>query len=175
MTFGIKQSAYSLKLLGVAKGKEDNQRVRGVCGPVISDRATLGGASKAEVRKHFRSWCEARSEERDGRGATDPGLKDYHDTDTVFILPANYRGARMDLSNMVTVIIDGACDKRTPGDDEGSYPDIEGCTERYVCWRYEEVEMLVGTYEESHQYPLNHIDYKRPPLISSFGHESMPA
>ncbi|KAF5497584.1 hypothetical protein CGCS363_v008591 [Colletotrichum siamense] len=154
--------------------------------PVISDRATLEGASKAEVRKHFQSWCEARSEERDGPGATGtrtqglPRFKhcvyvDRKCLETLAKLPNNYRGARMELSNMVTVIIDGAFDRRTPGDDEGLYSEIEGCTERYVGWRYEEVEMLVGTYEESHQYPLSHIDYKRPPLISPFGRKSMPA
>lgn len=155
-------------------------------GPVISDRATLEGASKAEVRKHFRSWCEARSEERDGPGATGPSTQglprfkhcvyvDRKCLDTLAKLPNNYRGARMELSNMVTVVIDGAFDRRTPGDDEGLYSEIEGCTERYVGWRYEEVEMPVGTYEESHQYPLSHIDYKRPPLISPFGRQSMPA
>ncbi|GKT42728.1 uncharacterized protein ColSpa_02909 [Colletotrichum spaethianum] len=153
---------------------------------VISDQAMLDGASKADVRKHFRSWCAARSKERDGPGATRSKTKrlprfrhcvyvDQKCLDTLAALPANQDDDLGELSNVVAVVIDGAFDKRTPGDDEGSYPDIEGCTERYVGWRYEGIDMLVHTYEESHNYPLSHIDYKRPPLISPNGLSSMPA
>ncbi|KDN65634.1 hypothetical protein CSUB01_05410 [Colletotrichum sublineola] len=154
--------------------------------PVISDQATLDGASKADVRKHFKSWCEARSEERDGPGAAGPRTQhlprfkycvyvDRKCLDTLARLPANYRGTEWELSDVVAVLIDGAFDERTPGDDVGLYPDIEGCTERYVGWRYESIEMLAATYEGCHNYNLGHIDYKRPPLISPDGFESMPA
>ncbi|KAK1564276.1 uncharacterized protein LY79DRAFT_530181 [Colletotrichum navitas] len=154
--------------------------------PVIADQPTLDGASKADVRKHFNSWCAACSEERDGPGATKSKTKrlprfrycvyvDRKCLDTLARLPANQDKEDYDeLSNVVAVVIDGAFDKRTPGDDKGLYPDIEGCTERYVGWRYEGIDMLVNTYEESHNYPLSHIDYKRPPLISPDGLSSMP-
>ncbi|KAJ0269100.1 hypothetical protein Brms1b_011242 [Colletotrichum noveboracense] len=146
--------------------------------------ATLEGASKAEVRKHFISWREARSEERDGPGATKDRAKrlprfkhcvyvDRKCLDTLAGLPADCDEEK--LFNVVAVVIDGSFDEKTPGDDEGLYPDIEGCTARYVGWRYEDIEMLVDTYEESHNYPLSHIDYKRPPLISPNGRRSMPA
>ncbi|KAK2026960.1 hypothetical protein LX32DRAFT_641389 [Colletotrichum zoysiae] len=153
--------------------------------PVISDKATLDGASKAEVRKHFKSWCAARSEERDGHGATGSRTKhlprfkycvyvDRKCLDTLARLPANYRETRRQPTDVVAVLIDGAFDERTPGEDVGWYPDIEGCTERYVGWRYETIEMLAATYDECHNYDLGHFDYKRPPLISPFGFESMP-
>ncbi|WYZ42203.1 hypothetical protein EsH8_V_001098 [Colletotrichum jinshuiense] len=124
--------------------------------PVISDRATLDGASKADVRRHFKSWCAARSEERDSPGATRfrvrrlPRLKhciyvNRKCLDTVAELPADYTEALGELpqSNVVVVVIDGAFKERIPGDDQG-YPDVEGCTE-------------------------SGIDYKRPPLISPTG------
>lgn len=90
--------------------------------------------------------------------------------DTVAELPADYTEALGELpqSNVVVVVIDGAFKERIPGDDQG-YPDVEGCTERYLGWRYEDMDMLVDTYEEPHGYPLSGIDYKRPPLISPTG------
>ncbi|KAJ0330939.1 hypothetical protein COL922a_012231 [Colletotrichum nupharicola] len=138
----------------------------------------------AEVRKHFISWREARSEERNGPGATKDRAKrlprfkhcvyvDRKCLDTLAGLPADCDEEK--LFNVVAVVIDGSFDEKTPGDDEGLYPDIEGCTARYVGWGYEDIEMLVDTYEESHNYPLSHIDYKRPPLISPNGRRSMPA
>ncbi|KAF3798873.1 hypothetical protein GCG54_00008331 [Colletotrichum gloeosporioides] len=153
-------------------------------GPVMSDKATLDGASKADVRKHFISWRGARSEERDGPGATKDRAKrlprfkhcvyvDRKCLDTLAGLPADCD--EEELFKVVAVVIDGSVDEKIPGDEEGLYPDIEGCTARYVGWRYEDIEMLVDTYEESHNYPLSHIDYKRPPLISPNGLRSMPA
>ncbi|GJC89688.1 hypothetical protein ColLi_12526 [Colletotrichum liriopes] len=64
----------------------------------------LDGASKADVRKHFRSRCATRSEERDGPGATDSKTKrllrfrhciyvDSKCLDTVAELPADYNEA----------------------------------------------------------------------------------
>lgn len=156
-------------------------------GPVISDRATLDGASKAEVRRHFKSWCAGRSEERDGPGARKKGVRrlprfkhclyvDRKCLDTLSRLPENYcELQRTDHeSNVVVVVIDGAFDERTPGSDQGLHPDVEGCTERYVGWRYEDIEMVVTTYNESHHEPLSDFDYKRPPLISPNGFSSMP-
>ncbi|KAF0315194.1 hypothetical protein GQ607_017577 [Colletotrichum asianum] len=150
--------------------------------PVISDKATLDGASKADVRKHFQSWCEARSEERDGPGATRAGrlprfnycvYVDRKCLDTLAMVPENYfMSSRLrEQSNLVAVMLD----KKAPGNRRDVWPEVEGCTGRYVGWRYEEVDMLVGTYEESHMYDLSHIDYKRPPLISPSGRKSMPA
>ncbi|KAJ0360196.1 hypothetical protein COL26b_014151 [Colletotrichum chrysophilum] len=152
-------------------------------GSVMSDKATLDGASKADVRKHFISWREAHSEERDGPGTTKDRAKrlprfkhcvyvDRKCLDTLAGLPADCD--EEELFKVVAVVIDGSFDEKTAGDDEGLYPDIEGCTARYVGWRYEDIEMLVDTYEETHNYPLNHIDYKRPPLISPNGRRSMP-
>ncbi|KAK2055317.1 hypothetical protein LY76DRAFT_662379, partial [Colletotrichum caudatum] len=140
-------------------------------GPVISDRGTLDGASKADVRKHFKPRCAARSEDRDGPGATRSGTKrlprfrncvyvDRKCLDTVAELPAHFdkvQGRRRE-SNVVAVVIDSDFDKLITGVGQGIHPDIEGCTKRYVSWRYKEVEMLVGTYEESHNPPLSHID-----------------
>lgn len=155
---------------------------------MISDPATLDGASKADVKKHFQSWCAARSEERDGPGAAKSGTKrlprfqhcvyvDRKCLDTVAELPASYmssRGRRPG-SNVVAVVIDGTFDETTPSNDQGLYPDVEGCTGRYVGWRYDDIEMLVNTYEEAHDYSLSGIEDKRPPLISPFGFKSMPA
>ncbi|KAI8270552.1 hypothetical protein K4K58_009889 [Colletotrichum sp. SAR11_239] len=151
-------------------------------GPVISDKATLDGASKADVRKHFESWCEARSEERDGPGATRAGrlprfnycvYVDRKCLDTLAKLPENYFMSSWlrERSNLVAVMLD----KKAPGNRRDVWPDVEGCTKRYVGWRYEEVDMLVSTYEECHMYDLSHIDYQRPPLISPSGRKSMPA
>lgn len=156
-------------------------------GPVISDRATLDGASKADVRRHFKSWCAARSEERDGLGATSaragrlPRFKhclyvDRKCLDTVAEIPEGFceHKRRGDESNVVVVVIDGGFDQRAPGPDQGLHPDVEGCTERYVGWRYEEIDLVMSTYQESHQYPLSHQAYRRPPLIAPFGFKSMP-
>lgn len=154
-------------------------------GPVISDRATLDGASKADVRRHFRSWREARSEERDGPKATRNRAKrlprykhcvyvDRKCLDTLAGWSEDCGGKEIDVG-VVAVVVDGSFDEKTPGGGGGSYPEIEGCTERYVGWRYETLDMLVGTYDESHNYPLSDIDYQRPPLISPYGSDSMPA
>ncbi|KAI7784813.1 hypothetical protein LA080_009132 [Diaporthe eres] len=155
--------------------------------PVISDRATLDGASKADVRRHFKSWCADRSEERDGPGATEDGAGrlprfkhclyvDRKCLDTLAKMPENFfelkrKGVQ---SNVVVVVIDGAFDERTPGSDQGLHPDVEGCTEQYVGWRYEDIDLIISTYQQSHQYPLSHQAYRRPPLISPFGFNSMP-
>ncbi|KAL3290798.1 hypothetical protein RB213_009759 [Colletotrichum asianum] len=128
------------------------------------------------------SWCEARSEERDGPGATRAGrlprfnycvYVDRKCLDTLAMVPENYfMSSRLrEQSNLVAVMLD----KKAPGNRRDVWPEVEGCTGRYVGWRYEEVDMLVGTYEESHMYDLSHIDYKRPPLISPSGRKSMPA
>lgn len=154
---------------------------------MISDRATLDGASKADVRRHFKSWRAGRSEERDGSGATSdragrlPRFKhclyvDRKCLDTVAKLPEGFCEVkrRGDRSNVVVVVIDGAFDERVPGWDRGLHPDVEGCTEWYVGWRYEEVDLVMSTYQDSHQWPLSHQAYRRPPLIAPFGFKSMP-
>lgn len=157
-------------------------------GPVISDRATLDGASKADVRRHFKSWCAGRSEERDGPGATKkragrlPRFKhclyvDRKCLDTLAKMPEDFceepeqRGLE---SNVVVVVIDGAFSERAPGPDRGLHPDIEGCTKWYVGWRYEKIDLVNATYLDSHDWPLSHQAYRRPPLIAPFGHNSMP-
>lgn len=160
---------------------------------MISDPATLDDASKAEVRRHFQSWRAGRSEERDGPGATRNRTKglprfkhclyvDRRCLDTLAKMPDNYferqrTDSRLE-SNVVVVIIDGRFEERPRGGPDGDYPgvlpDVEGCTERYVGWRYEDVDLIVTTYDESHIYGLSHQAYKRPPLISPFGHGSMP-
>lgn len=159
---------------------------------MISDPVGLDGASKADVRRHFKSWREGRSVERDGPGARKKGVRwlprfkhclyvDRKCLDTLSTLPENYcELQRTDLdSNVVVVVIDGAFDERTRGErrlglDQGLHPAVEGCTERYVGWRYEDIEMVVSTYDESHHEPLSDFDYKRPPLISPNGLDSMP-
>ncbi|KAL0941456.1 uncharacterized protein CTRU02_204219 [Colletotrichum truncatum] len=155
--------------------------------PVISDPALLNGASKADVRRHFKSWCAGRSEERDGPGATNSGVEwlprfnyclyvDSKCIDTLAKMPANsikpqeYRV----LSKPVIAVIDAAFDGRTPGSDRGLYPDVEGCTEWYVGWKYFKIGQLVSTYDVSHGFSLDEIDYVRPPLIAPDGYESMP-
>ncbi|KAG6365845.1 hypothetical protein INS49_000021 [Diaporthe citri] len=107
--------------------------------PVISDRAKLDGASKADVRPHFKSWCAGRSEERDGPGATKdragrlPRFKhclyvDRKSLETLAKMPEGFcELERTDLeSNVVVVVIDGAFDERMPGSDQGLHPDVEG-------------------------------------------------
>ncbi|GKT49236.1 uncharacterized protein ColSpa_09417 [Colletotrichum spaethianum] len=91
-------------------------------------------------------------------------------------MPANYlEPQRLRLpSDVLAVVVDGAFDQRIPGPDYGTYPGIEGCTERYVGWKYEEIEMLVNTYDEAHQYPLSEIEYKRPPLSGPIRFEPTP-
>lgn len=153
---------------------------------MISDRATLDGASKADVRRHFKSWREGRSEERDGPGARRKGVRrlprfkhclyvDRKCLDTLSRLPENFRELPKGFeSNVVVVVLDGAFDEGEHGSNRGLHPDVEGCTEKYVGWRYEEIDLVVSTYDESHTYPLSHQAYKRPPLISPFGFNSMP-
>lgn len=97
--------------------------------------------------------------------------------DTLAKMPENFcdeperRGLE---SNVVVVVIDGAFGERAPGPDQGLHPDVEGCTEWYVGWRYEEIDLVNSTYLDSHQWPLSHQAYRRPPLIAPFGHNSMP-
>ncbi|KAG8166432.1 hypothetical protein KVR01_002121 [Diaporthe batatas] len=160
-------------------------------GPVISDPVRLKGASKAQVRRHFKNWCAARSEERDGPGATNGGVKhlprfkyclyvDRKCLDTLANLPADYfepqSRQKLHQSEVVVVAIDGAFDRRTPryDPDRGLQPEVEGCTEWYVGWRYEYIDRTVATYDECHGFSLDHRPYKRPPLISTFGQKSMP-
>lgn len=154
--------------------------------PVISDPAGLDGASKASVRRHFKSWCAGRSEERDGPGAASDGAArlprfkhclyvDRKCLDTLVRMPSNYSELRGIESNVVVVVIDGAFDEGPSGSGQGSHPDVEGCTEWYVGWRYEDIEMVASTYKKSHESPLSNGQiYKRPPLISPIGFKSMP-
>lgn len=142
---------------------------------MISDPVELNGASKAQVRRHFKDWCADRSEERDGPGATKNRAQwlsrfkhclyvDRKCLDTLTKMLATYleTQGKDQKSNVVVVVIDGRFDETTRHSDQGLHPDVEGCTEWYVAWRYEEIEQVVETYHESHQYPLSDIDYKRP-------------
>lgn len=155
-------------------------------GPVVSDPVGLDGASKADVRRHFKSWCAGRSEERDGPGAANdraaqlPRFKhclyvDRRCLDTLSRMPAIYGDLRDSESNVVAVVIDGTFDERTRDSDQGLHPAVEGCTEWYVGWRYDDIGMVASTFQKSHEYPLSDEQtYKRPPLISPFGFKSMP-
>lgn len=155
-------------------------------GLVISDRVALNGASKADVRQSFNAWCEGLSEERDGPGAIRPRVKwlprfkhcvyvDRKCLDTLAKMPADYLEPQWlrRHSDVLAVVIDGAFDQRIPGPDQGMYPDLEGCTERYVGWKYEEIEMLVNTYDEAHVLPLSEIEYQRPLLSGPTGYRPM--
>lgn len=154
---------------------------------MISDPVGLNGASKAQVRQHFKNWCAGRSEERDGPGATKNRTKhlprfkhclsvDRKCLNTLAKMPANdleTRGEDYE-SNVVVVVIDVRFDEGTPHSDDELHPDVEGCTELYVGWRYEEIDQVVETYHDSHRYySLDGIDYTRPPLIAPNGFDSM--
>lgn len=135
-------------------------------------------------------WRTARSEERDGPGATKRRVKllprfryclyvDRKCLDTLADLPADYfepRSPRDDPDcNVVVVAIDGAFDERKKRDSErGLQPEVEGCTKWYVGWRYEYLDMAVTTYDECHNIPLDDMEYSRPPLISMSLGKSMP-
>lgn len=147
----------------------------------------LDGASKADVRRHFKSWCAGRSVERDGRGARKKGVRrlprfrrclyvDRKCLDTLSKLPENFDELQPNdfECNVVVVAIDGGFDERTRGPDQGLHPDVEGCTEDYVGWRYEEIDTVVSLYNELHYEPLSNLEYKRPTLISNGGLSSMP-
>lgn len=153
---------------------------------MISDPVGLDGASKADVRRHFRAWLEGRSVERDGPGARNKGVRqlprfkhclyvDRKCLDTLSRLPENYRElqGRKFRTNVVVAAIDGGFDGSARGSDHGSHPEVEGCTQRYVGWRYEVLDTLNALYEELHCEPLDNLEYRRPPLVTT-GELSMP-
>lgn len=96
--------------------------------------------------------------------------------DTLSKLPENFEELKPNdfECNVVVVVIDGGFDERMRGPDQGLHPAVEGCTERYVGWRYEEIDTVISLYNELHYEPLSNLEYKRPPLVSNGGLNSMP-
>jgi len=142
----------------------------------VEDWALLDGASKEDVRNHFRNWINTRSVERDGPGADTPNIADrvpryrsylYIDKEVLqsvsiyeFPDPNHPQGFSVSTSGRV-VVIDGQHGDYRPdqlgfiGDGSGGeqeeereeYEPIEGNTELDLGWMYASIDTTEDLYD----------------------------
>ncbi|KAI0481578.1 hypothetical protein F4859DRAFT_475232 [Xylaria cf. heliscus] len=160
---------------------------------VIEDKETLDGVSKQHVRERFVQWRDQHSVEWEQPDALArfarklfPTPSDVSDrlprfTYCLYVdqkcldkmkayLDAKANGTPSSFPRLVAVIIDSDYSPAEYTNPYRRYPDLEGCTDKYVGWKYAYARSLASLYDELHSQPMDTWGcYCRPPAAYPTG------
>lgn len=60
---------------------------------------------------------------------------------------------------------------RAEPDERGQYPEIDGCSCKYVGWQYVDVSCLATQYDKLDSRRMDGRTYRRPPRIAPLGYD----